>query len=385
MSRMPVAPAQYTYNDSLPPAPLRSYFFLLTIPLVAASWVISLVSQSIVTARIGNSFVGPLWFALILQFLTLLILFYGLLTDTLPAFHTTLNTFTTLVIVFAVLGVDRNIFNPIIPAQKALSAGWLILAVLNSLWVIYFTTAPAHPAAYTLPPLGLRLVPNRRAPPKDPVDHPDQARSIPSLQTNIDTFPSPHVLRSSGTATISDSRPASHPQSPTPTQTQTQTHARTGSQPASLVTADSQTQARVSGSAWASACARTDSASPTHQTTQSIRSSLHTTNTYTNATREPGPSSPSSSVDPAGGAGGTGADADADDGGTGALGLPVPLPLPLPLPQQKEYPWRAKALYQYKKSGDPNELAFAKDEILEISDKSGKWWEGRKADGTVGS
>ncbi|KZV96571.1 kinase-like protein [Exidia glandulosa HHB12029] len=46
---------------------------------------------------------------------------------------------------------------------------------------------------------------------------------------------------------------------------------------------------------------------------------------------------------------------------------------------------RAKALYSYAASpDDPNEVSFSKDEIIEILSHDGKWWLGRKADGSMG-
>lgn len=34
---------------------------------------------------------------------------------------------------------------------------------------------------------------------------------------------------------------------------------------------------------------------------------------------------------------------------------------------------------------DDNEISFSKGEVLDIMDKSGKWWRARRADGSVGS
>lgn len=46
---------------------------------------------------------------------------------------------------------------------------------------------------------------------------------------------------------------------------------------------------------------------------------------------------------------------------------------------------RAKALFNYSGSvSDPNELSFMKNEVLEIYDNSGRWWQAKKADGSLG-
>jgi len=67
------------------------------------------------------------------------------------------------------------------------------------------------------------------------------------------------------------------------------------------------------------------------------------------------------------------------------MGPGGPLGGPSDTPTADSYSYKAKALYAYTASpDDPNEISFTKGEILDIVDKQGKWWQAKKADGTIG-
>jgi hypothetical protein len=57
------------------------------------------------------------------------------------AYGVQISIFAGLATVFAVLGVDQNIYQSS-GAQKAIGAGWLITAFIDLLWIIYFTSPP---------------------------------------------------------------------------------------------------------------------------------------------------------------------------------------------------------------------------------------------------
>jgi len=71
--------------------------------------------------------------------------------------------------------------------------------------------------------------------------------------------------------------------------------------------------------------------------------------------------------------------------GAGGGNSPLNSGVPENTPGPDGTTYKAKALYAYIGSADdPNEITFAKGEILEIIDKQGKWWQARKSDGSVG-
>ncbi|GLB38774.1 putative src homology 3 domains containing protein [Lyophyllum shimeji] len=291
----------------------RSFFFLVTVPLAIVGWLIALVGQAITTARIGNTFVGVLWFAVIAQAFVIGLLDYGIGRNTLPYYSQTLANFASIVVVFAVIGIDRNIYPPSIPSQKALSAGWFITAIVDILWVVYLTSPENSPAATFFRRIGGLDVPaqHQQAPP----------HSIPSVPTNIDAFTYPPPPASASAAGAANS------------------HAH--------MSEASKTQ-RESTAPSADGAARTNSAAMTDTRVVSSAGTVPT---------EPG-------------------DVEAVIG-TGAAG---------PGREERTYPFKAEALYTYEaQPEDPNELSFKKGEILEIADKSGKWWEAKKSDGTTGS
>ncbi|GHJ90121.1 hypothetical protein NliqN6_6523 [Naganishia liquefaciens] len=72
-------------------------------------------------------------------------------------------------------------------------------------------------------------------------------------------------------------------------------------------------------------------------------------------------------------------------GPPGAISSGTTAGQPLVAPSDGQYRLRAQALYAYTASpDDPNEVSFAKGEILDIMDASGKWWQCRNQNGQVG-
>lgn len=97
-----------------------------------------MTTQNIVTS--GNATVRILWFGIVIQFILLVEIFEVVISRML-AYGVQISVFAGLATVFAVMGVDQNIYASS-SAQKAIGAGWLVTAIIDLLWIIYFTSPP---------------------------------------------------------------------------------------------------------------------------------------------------------------------------------------------------------------------------------------------------
>jgi SHO1 osmosensor len=85
----------------------------------------------------GN--VGVLWFAIFLQLFLTIGVVYTLASDSIAMHRFQIATFGSVAIVFAVQGANQGIYSPL-GAIAAYGAGYLILAIVDIIWVLYFTS-----------------------------------------------------------------------------------------------------------------------------------------------------------------------------------------------------------------------------------------------------
>jgi SHO1 osmosensor len=88
---------------------------------------------------VGHGDVGVLWFAIFLQLFLILGVLYTLASDSVAMHRFQVSIFGAIAIVFAVTGINQVIFTNQ-ASYQAMAAGWLVLAIVDILWVLYFTS-----------------------------------------------------------------------------------------------------------------------------------------------------------------------------------------------------------------------------------------------------
>ena len=119
---------------------------------------------------VGN--VGVPWFAIFLHLFLILGVIHTLATDSIAMHRFQISTFGAVAIVFAVLSVNESIFSGR-AAFDAMAAGWLILTIVDILWVLYFTSEEDSLALHLFNSLGTGGLspPSRRRRTRGPSAH----------------------------------------------------------------------------------------------------------------------------------------------------------------------------------------------------------------------
>lgn len=291
------------------------------------------------------------WFGFIIQTLLLILVIEIFLCDMTIAYGLQISIFATLATVFAVIGVDQNIYLSQ-PAAKAVGAGWLLTAIVNLIWIIYFTSPPESPF--------LRVADIINAP--GPSRPPTMIHTVEKIGRSQDAFlMSPQGANSVHKGLNVDAGDQGN--------VSRADRAHTGEANPSSLTASNQWNLyqRPARDTLSASAARSERSGPREQ---SMVMSDH------------GSARPDS----------------------GAAGDVVLQPIPAPIDSHVQT-WKAQALFDCTFSlsilvpyqadtlpiidngspDDPNELIFKKHEILVITDKSGKWWEATASDGRKGS
>ncbi|KAF9654119.1 hypothetical protein BDM02DRAFT_19079 [Thelephora ganbajun] len=118
---------------------LTHYLFLFTSILAVVGWFIAFITQAIATANYGHGAVGSLWFGIFLQLFLIAGVFYTLASDSIAMHRFQISVFGAVAVVFAVEGANTGLFAPF-GSLQAMGAGWLVLSLVDILWVLYFTS-----------------------------------------------------------------------------------------------------------------------------------------------------------------------------------------------------------------------------------------------------
>ncbi|KAG5639559.1 hypothetical protein H0H81_012230 [Sphagnurus paluster] len=319
-------------NEGLDFTPiLTHYLFLFTT-------ILAIVRPLLFHLMVGNGGVGVLWFAIFLQLFLIVGVIYTLASDSISMHRFQISVFGAIAIVFSVLGVNQGIFSDA-SALDAMGAGWLILAIVNILWVLYFTSEEDSLALHIFNSMGTGGLtpPSRRR----------RTRTQNSIHMNAGNGYASNYASGGG---ISSHEPY-----------------------------DSKMVGGIGGGAYAG--------SPG----QGLRSqNSFGGGSMNDQSRSMGGITGGGSIHNSPSGGGVGSIGGADTNGPssplmsgiGVVGGPSSGD---PATQTESYSYKAKALYAYTASpDDPNEISFTKGEILDIVDKQGKWWQARKQDGTIG-
>ncbi|OXB33523.1 SHO1 osmosensor [Cryptococcus neoformans] len=122
---------------------MRHPVFLVTFIIAVPSWIIAFAGQCAAEAKYSSSngrapVAGSLWFNIWLQLLIIIQLFLAVSSDDLALHRFQLSIFLAIATALAVGGVQFIFGTP--GAYVATGVGWLLLTMVNLVWIVYLTS-----------------------------------------------------------------------------------------------------------------------------------------------------------------------------------------------------------------------------------------------------
>lgn len=350
-------------------------YLAILLVVATALWIMALVSQAFVASNLSSDFVRTAWFALILQLVLIVLTSWWMLTTVLPPYHIQISTLAAMVVVLGSLAVDRNIYTPNTSSQKALAASWILICILDMFFVFYFTAPPQHPLVAIME----GGYGNREA-------HSEAYRKsnfFAGPQSNRNTVAGYQAYAPNRRSRAGSGNMELGPVGNRLSMTRSQSGRPLSGIPETTASGGG---ARSSDGTGATGAPVVDDGTPVQRPQLQQGDSVRKNGRFSQYRREREERKEREREEKR--------EREAQQQGQleegqhlqGGAGSSVPGQPPVLMPPpQKPVLCRAEAMFAYHAaSEDPTELSFRKGEILEIVDRSGKWWEGRREDGTMG-
>jgi len=121
---------------------------LVSLLLVSAAWWVAFIGQILVEAKFHTlrnttgSAVGVAWFAIFFQLFMIIGIVYVLATGTIAVHRFQIAVLLSVATTFAILSTNESIYGNIAvdsSASTAMGAGYLIISIIDLLWLLFFT------------------------------------------------------------------------------------------------------------------------------------------------------------------------------------------------------------------------------------------------------